>query len=78
MTVSYPTLETFDLDESSKEVVEYLEESVVESKEYKIEAIKKETFGHVQEYSILMKADGKAPIQVTIAKDTTSKNIMVL
>ena len=47
-TVSYPTLQTFDLDESSTEVVEYLEQSLVESKEYEIVAIKKETFGHVQ------------------------------
>ena len=76
--MSYPTLQTFDLDESSKEVVKYLEQSLVESKEYEIVAIKKETFGHVQEYDILMKSEGKAPIQVTIAKDNTSKNIMVL
>lgn len=77
-TTVYPSVESFKLDESSVEVTKYLEKAVSETSEYKIEAIRKETFGHVQEYDILLKADKKAPIQVTIAKDTKSNNLMVL
>jgi hypothetical protein len=78
-TVVYPDVKTFELDESSEEITSFVESSVTEVKEeYKIEAIRKETFGSVEEYDILMKSDKKAPIQVTVAKDITSKNIMIL
>lgn len=77
-TTVYPTVEAFKLDQASEEVTNYLYKAVSETSEYKIESIRKESFGHVQEYEILLKADKKAPIQVTIAKDEKNKNIVVL
>ena len=35
-TIVYPTVETFQVDESSKEITKFVEKAVVESKEYKI------------------------------------------
>ena len=51
---------------------------MTEETEYKIESIRKETIGHVEEYDVLLKSDKKAPIQITVAKDKTSNNVMIL
>ena len=77
-TTVYPTLETFKLDKSSVEITEYVKTTVSESSEYEIQAVRKETFGNVEEYDILLKADKKAPIQITVAKDIINKNIVVI
>lgn len=77
-TVVYPTLETFKLDKTSTEITEYVKTTVKESEEYEITAVRKETFGNIEEYDILLKADKKAPIQLTVAKDVVNKNIMVM
>lgn len=77
-TIVYPDVKTFELDESSEEITSFVKKTIVESKEYEIQAIRKESFGTVEEYDILMKSDKKAPIQITVAKDVTSKNVMIL
>lgn len=77
-TVVYPSLETFNLDKSAPEITKFIKTTVAESSEYTIQAVRKETFGNVEEYDILLKADKKAPIQITVAKDKVNKNIVVL
>ncbi len=47
-TTVYPSITAFKLDDSSEEVINYLYKAVSETSEYKIESIRKESFGHVQ------------------------------
>jgi len=43
-----------------------------------IESVRKTGFGNIDSYDILYKDDNKAPLQITVANDKTSQNIVVL
>jgi len=40
--------------------------------------VRKQTFGSVVQYEVLLKGTGSAPMQVTIAKDNANRNIIML
>ena len=72
---TYPTEETFMLDESYEQIKEYLRE---DTKTHQITSIVKEKYGSNDEYNILLKSDTLSPQQIELNINKFNKEITIL
>ncbi len=59
-------------------MLQYLEKNAPEVKGYSLESVRKTVLGQIEQYDLLFKSSDHAPIQISVANDINSKNILLL